>query len=93
MFVRVKAPHRALTPAGVSQVVIAAGRRAGLGRVNAHRLRHTTATELLRSGAPLVEVGQLLRHRSQQTTAIYAKVDRERLRALARPWPSLEGVS
>ena len=93
VFVRVKAPHRALTPAGVSQVVIAAGRRAGLGRVNAHRLRHTTATELLRSGAPLVEVGQLLRHRSQQTTAIYAKVDRERLRALARPWPSLEGVS
>ncbi len=92
-FVRVKAPHRALTPAGVSQVVIAAGDRAGLGHVNAHRLRHTAATELLRSGAPLVEIGQLLRHRSQQTTAIYAKVDRERLRALARPWPSLGGVS
>jgi len=93
VFVRVKAPHRALSAAGVSQVVIAAGNRAGLGRVNAHRLRHTTATELLRSGAPLVEIGQLLRHRSQQTTAIYAKVDRERLRALARPWPSLGGVS
>jgi site-specific recombinase XerD len=93
VFVRVKAPHRALTPAGVSQVVIAAGHRAGLGRVTAHRLRHTTATELLRSGAPLVEIGELLRHRSQQTTAIYAKVDRERLRALARPWPSLGGVS
>jgi integrase/recombinase XerD len=102
VFVRVKAPHRALSAAGVSQVVIAAGvsqvviaagHRAGLGRVNAHRLRHTTATELLRSGAPLVEIGQLLRHRSQQTTAIYAKVDRERLRALARPWPSLGGVS
>lgn len=93
VFVRVRAPHRALTPAGVSQVVIAAGHRAGLGRVNAHRLRHTTATELLRSGAPLVEIGQLLRHRSQQTTAIYAKVDRERLRALARPWPSRGGAS
>jgi integrase/recombinase XerD len=93
VFVRVKAPHRELTPAGISQVVIAAGHRAGLGRVNAHRLRHTTATELLRSGAPLVEIGQLLRHRSPQTTAIYAKVDRERLRALARPWPSLGGVS
>ena len=93
VFVRVRAPHRALSAAGVSQVVIAAGNRAGLGRVNAHRLRHTTATELLRSGAPLVEIGQLLRHRSQQTTAIYAKVDRERLRALARPWPSLGGVS
>ncbi|MGO9495800.1 MAG: tyrosine-type recombinase/integrase [Solirubrobacteraceae bacterium] len=93
VFVRVRAPHRALSAAGISQVVIAAGNRSGLGRVNAHRLRHTTATELLRSGAPLVEIGQLLRHRSQQTTAIYAKVDRERLRALARPWPSLGGVS
>jgi site-specific recombinase XerD len=92
VFVRVKAPHCALTPAGISQVVLAAGDRAGLGRVNAHRLRHTTATELLRSGAPLVEIGQLLRHRSPQTTAIYAKVDRERLRALARPWPA-GGVS
>jgi integrase/recombinase XerD len=93
VFVRVKAPHRALTPAGISQVVIAAGHRAGLGRVNAHRLRHTVATELLRSGAPLLEIGQLLGHRSQQTTAIYAKVDRERLRALARPWPSPGGAS
>lgn len=93
VFVRVKAPHRALTPGGVSQVVLAAGHRAGLGRVNAHRLRHTTATELLRSGAPLVEIGQLLRHRSQQTTAIYTKVDRERLRTIARPWPSPGGVS
>jgi site-specific recombinase XerD len=93
VFVRVKAPHRALTPAGISQVVIAAGDRAGLGRVNAHRLRHTAATELLRAGAPLVEIGQLLRHRSQQTTAIYAKVDRNRLRELARPWPSSGGAS
>jgi len=48
VFVRVRAPHRALSPAGISQLVIAAGHRAGLGRVNAHRLRHTTATELLR---------------------------------------------
>jgi integrase/recombinase XerD len=93
VFVRVKAPHRALTPAGVSQVVISAGNRAGLGDVRAHRLRHTAATELLRAGAPLVEIGQLLRHRSVQTTAIYAKVDRDRLRTLARPWPSPGGAS
>jgi integrase/recombinase XerD len=91
VFIRVKAPHRAMSAAGISQVVIAASHRAGLGRVNAHRLRHTTATELLRCGAPLVEIGQLLRHRSPQTTAIYAKVDHDRLRALARPWPSLGG--
>jgi integrase/recombinase XerD len=93
VFVRVKAPHRALTPAGVTQVVMSAGHRAGLGDVRAHRLRHAAATELLRAGAPLVEIGQLLRHRSAQTTAIYAKVDRDRLRALARPWPTSGGFS
>jgi integrase/recombinase XerD len=87
VFVRVKAPHRALTPGGVTQVVVSAGKRAGLGEVTAHRLRHTAATELLRAGAPLVEIGQLLRHRTELTTTIYAKVDRDRLRALARPWP------
>ena len=87
VFVRVKAPPRALSPAGVSQVVVGAARRAGLGQIGAHRLRHTAATELLRAGAPLVEIGQLLRHRAELTTAIYAKVDRDRLRELARPWP------
>jgi integrase/recombinase XerD len=87
VFVRVKAPPRALTPPGVSQVVVGAADRAGLGQIGAHRLRHTAATELLRAGAPLVEIGQLLRHRAELTTAIYAKVDRDRLRELARPWP------
>ena len=87
VFVRVKAPPRALTPPGVSQVVVGAAGRAGIGQIGAHRLRHTAATELLRAGAPLVEIGQLLRHRAELTTAIYAKVDRDRLRELARPWP------
>ena len=54
----------------------------------AHRLRHTLATEMLRAGASLPEVGQVLRHRSQLSTAIYAKVDENALRPLARPWPS-----
>jgi site-specific recombinase XerD len=67
-----------------------AARRAGLGRLHAHRLRHTAATELLRAGATLPEIGQLLRHRRAETTAIYAKVDRDTLRLIARPWP--EGV-
>ena len=61
--------------------------RAGLPRLGAHRLRHTLATDMLRAGAPLAEVGQVLRHRSQLATVIYAKVDHQRLRALARPWP------
>jgi integrase/recombinase XerD len=86
VFVRVLAPHRALSSDAVSMAVVAAGRRAGLGAITAHRLRHTAATEMLRAGAPLSEIGQVLRHRSLVTTAIYAKVDREALRALARPW-------
>jgi len=87
VFVRIRAPHRALKPASVGAVVLAAARRAGLPHIHPHRLRHTVATELLRAGASLPEIGQLLRHRRVLSTAIYAKVDREALRAIARPWP------
>jgi site-specific recombinase XerD len=87
VFVRHFAPHHALSPARVSTIVGDAARRAGLGRVHAHRLRHTAATELLRAGASLTEIGRLLRHRRAGTTAIYAKVDRDNLRLIARPWP------
>ncbi|MBV8734687.1 MAG: tyrosine-type recombinase/integrase [Solirubrobacterales bacterium] len=87
VFMRVRAPRAAVTPPGITQVVVSAGKRAGLGEVTAHRLRHTAASELLRHGAPLVEIGQLLRHRTELTTTIYAKVNRDRLRELARPWP------
>ena len=87
VFVRIKAPHRALTTGGVTQIVAAAARRAGLGRMHAHRLRHTAATQMLRAGASLPEIGQLLRHRRAMTTAIYAKVNHEALRTIARPWP------
>jgi len=58
--------------------------------VGAHRLRHTVATELLRTGTPLAHISPVLRHASVDTTAIYAKVDREALRTLARPWPLAE---
>ncbi|WP_445257810.1 site-specific integrase [Nocardioides aurantiacus] len=88
VFVRVHAPHRALTAGGVGNVVNAAGQRAGLGHVHAHQLRHSAATAMLRAGTPLVEVGQVLRHRSPVTTAIYAKVDQDALAVLARPWPT-----
>jgi site-specific recombinase XerD len=71
----------------VAQVVYAAAQRAGLTDVHPHRLRHTAATRLLNAGASLPEVGQLLRHRLLLTTAIYAKVDRDALRTIARPWP------
>ena len=87
VFVRVHAPHRALTAGGVTMVVFGAAQRAGLPKMHAHRLRHTAATAMLRAGSPLPEVGQVLRHRSPLTTAIYAKVDRDALAVLARPWP------
>jgi integrase/recombinase XerD len=87
VFVRVKAPHRALSSGGVTQVVAAAAHRAGLGQLYAHRLRHTVATQMLRAGSSLPEIGQVLRHRRVLTTAIYAKVDRDALRTIARPWP------
>ncbi|WP_432978904.1 tyrosine-type recombinase/integrase [Dactylosporangium sp. CA-233914] len=87
VFVRVKAPHRGLTNTGVTQVVNAAAHRAGLGTIYAHRLRHSAATTMLAAGAPLAEIGQVLRHRSVLTTALYAKVDIEALRCLAMPWP------
>jgi integrase/recombinase XerD len=90
VFVRHFAPHHALGASRVSTIVADAARRAGLGRVHAHRLRHTAATELLRAGASLPEIGQLLRHRRAETTAIYAKVDRDSLRLIARPWPEGE---
>jgi site-specific recombinase XerD len=72
VFVRVRAPHHRLSPGGVTFVVRAAARRAGLGLKHAHRLRHTAASEMLRCGATLPEVGQVLRHRHAATTAIYA---------------------
>jgi integrase/recombinase XerD len=87
VFVRVRAPHHRLSPGGVTYVVEAAALRAGLGQIHAHRLRHTAASEMLRAGATLPEIGQVLRHRRAASTAIYAKVDREALRQIARPWP------
>jgi integrase/recombinase XerD len=89
LIVRVRAPHRGLTGGGITQIVFAAAARAGLGAIHSHRLRHTAATQMLGAGASLEEVGQVLRHRQVLTTAIYAKVDRDALRQLARPWPEV----
>jgi integrase/recombinase XerD len=91
LFLRVTAPRQGLNRSTVAWVVRAACDRVGLPRVGSHRLRHTAATEMLRAGASLVEIGQVLRHREQRTTALYAKVDRKALRTLARPWPTQGG--
>lgn len=73
MFVTVRRPYRQLTPDALRQVMARACDRAGLDRRGAHRLRHALTTEMLRAGASLPEVGQVLRHRSQLSTALYAK--------------------
>jgi integrase/recombinase XerD len=91
LFLRITAPRQALNRSTVAWVVRAACDRVGLPRVGSHRLRHTAATEMLRKGASLPEIGQVLRHREQRTTALYAKIDRNALRTLARPWPTQGG--
>jgi site-specific recombinase XerD len=58
----------------------------------AHLLRHSLATDLLRHGTSLGDIGEVLRHRLPQTTEIYAKVDVDRLRTLAQPWPMPGGA-
>ena len=87
VFAGVRAPHRPLTRGAVTQIAARASQRCGLGTVFAHRLRHTAAAGMLRGGASLEEIGQVLRHQRTLTTAIYAKVDYDGLRGLARPWP------
>ena len=89
VFVTVRRPYRPLTPEAVRAIMGRACDRAGLQRRGAHRLRHALATEMLRAGASLPEVGQVLRHRSQLSTSLYAKVDQDALRPLARPWPGV----
>jgi site-specific recombinase XerD len=88
VFLRVRAPYRPLRVIG--QPIFAASQRAGIAPVWPHRLRYTAATEMLRRGASLTQIGAVLRHASTQTTAIYAKVDRHALRELAQPWPGAQ---
>ncbi len=90
LFLRSWAPLVGLSNQGVCKVVLRASERAGFAPVGAHRLRHTAATEMLRAGASLPEIGQVLRHRRVQSTAIYARVDRDRLKTLALAWPEVK---
>lgn len=87
VFVSVRAPYGPLTPHAIIGIATSALRAAGIDRGGAHRLRHTAATQMLRRGASMTEIAQVLRHRHLNTTAIYAKVDRVSLRTIARPWP------
>ncbi len=86
VFSTVRAPIRPLTSGAIVSIAGYAGQRIGLP-VSAHTLRHTAATEMLRNGASLSDIAQVLRHQSTDTTAIYAKVDQHALRMVCRPWP------
>lgn len=90
LFLRARAPSTGLSAThAIIHVARTALRRAGISvpRMGAHLFRHSLATGMLGRGASLEEIGQLLRHRSPNTTAVYAKVDVETLRSLALPWP------
>jgi site-specific recombinase XerD len=94
LFIRTRAPHQGLAnPSSISTIVARALKRAGLrpAFTGAHVLRHSLATGMLRSGASLDEIGEVLRHRAPTTTEIYAKVDLRSLRSLALPWPTKGG--
>jgi integrase/recombinase XerD len=93
VFLCAYAPHRAMSRNAVTNVVARAARRAGLGVLHAHRLRHSAATAMLTAGASLAEIGQVLRHQHTLTTTIYAKVDIGSLRTVARAWPASEAAA
>lgn len=91
LFLRDLAPHVGFASSGgISLIATLALKRAGIVDVahkGSHLFRHSLATALLRAGASLTEIGQVLRHQDHDTTRIYAKVDMGALRMLGLPWP------
>jgi site-specific recombinase XerD len=93
VFIRMRAPLRGFVDSSaIYSMVRRAFDRAGLhpSQKGPHILRHSLATNMLRKGASLGEIGEILRHRDLSTTQIYAKVDLEALRRIAQPWPGGE---
>jgi Phage integrase family len=89
IFITAIAPWAPITRSVVKSAAAQAMRRAGVEAPSfgAHILRHSAATALLRQGAPLQVIGEVLRHRCMDTTAHYAKIDVDLLQQVARPWP------
>lgn len=87
VFLTCRAPRGPIRADLVGDVVERACKRAGVPKVGPHGLRHALAGELLRRGAGLVAISQVLRHQDLATTALYAKVDLVALRRVAQPWP------
>jgi len=89
LFLTGRAPRAPIRADLVGDVVQRACIRAGLAHVGPHRLRHALAEQMLRQGAGLTAIGQVLRHQDLATTALYAKVDFAALRQVAQPWPGV----
>lgn len=95
LFVTYRAPNRPFKDSQLINVILkeafaATGLKPPSPYVGSHVLRHSLATNLVRSGASLEEISDLLRHRSRATTMIYAKLDTDGLRSIAQPWPVRE---
>lgn len=87
VFLTCRAPRGPIRADLVGDVIERACKRAGLPKFGPHRLRHALAGEMLKHGAGLIAIGQVLRHQDLATTALYAKVDFDSLRQVAQPWP------
>jgi len=96
VFLRLIPPRIGLSrPCSIDHIVRFALAQAGVQprhRCVAHLFRHSLATRMIRHGASIAEIAEVLRHRSQSTTAIYAKVSFDALRTVARPWPIRGGA-
>jgi site-specific recombinase XerD len=95
LFVTHRAPNRPFKDSQVINAILkeafaATGVKPPTPYVGSHVLRHSLATNMVRAGASLEEIGDLLRHRSRATTMIYAKLDTDGLRSIAQPWPVAE---
>jgi site-specific recombinase XerD len=90
VFLHACGPAVPVTGHCVTMIPRSASRRAGLPVVGAHQLRHHAATEMLRRGASLPQIAEVLRHHSEDTTAIYAKVDPAALGLVVAPWPGAQ---
>lgn len=95
LFVTHRAPNRPFKDSQIINTILkeafaATGVKPPIPYVGSHVLRHSLATNMVRAGASLEEIGDLLRHRSRATTMIYAKLDTDGLRSIAQPWPVAE---
>jgi site-specific recombinase XerD len=90
VFLTLLAPVRPIRPCSVGDAVARGCERSGQRPAGPHRLRHALAIDMLRRGAALPEIGQVLRHRDLASTAVYAKVDLAALHSVARRWPGAQ---